>query len=280
MTEKVLKYSRSAVGAYDGVAQTKYWDCGIATLQIIAQAAGINISEDDLLAKVNASITNPGDKVGINGTNHAGLLCPTANDLMPGAGYTSVWLSREPVSQAQIDALFKNVKRSIDAGRGVIVNFEAPPGRGPQGSRGSVSPPYPRWITTYHYTAAMGYAIDDDGSRHVWIADPAAFGGITGYWCRVEEIARLIVPHAYAFAADANIAIPPTPVPISVPAPLTRIDELWVEWNAIQFGDPEAIGVIVAGARAKDQRAVKVLAQLERANPAALQDYIGKQEAS
>lgn len=219
--EKVLTYSRSAVGAYDGVAQTKYWDCGIATLQIIAQAAGINISEDELLAKVNSTIFTPGDKVGINGTNHAGLLCPAANDLMKGAGYTSVWLPKEPVSQAQIETLWKNFKRSIDAGRGVIVNFEAPPGRGPKGARGSVSPPYPRWITTYHYVAGMGYAVDADGKRYVWIADPAAFGGITGYWISLEELARLIVPHAYAFAADASVPTnSPVPVPVPTPEPV------------------------------------------------------------
>jgi len=213
--EKILIYSRSAVGAYDGVGQQRPWDCCPASVQIIMRAAGINVDEQTLIDAIGTNI---------NGTNHAGLACPILNEKLGGAGYTAVWLPKEPVSRAQIEALWKNIKRSIDAGRGVLLNFEAPPGAGPQGSRGSVSPPYPRWSTTYHYTAGTGYAVDDDGSRHVWVADPACFGGVSGYWCRVEEIARLIVPHAYAYAADAPIQVEtvedvkPTPPPVAPPS--------------------------------------------------------------
>ena len=222
--EKILNYSRSAVGAYDGVAQQRPWDCGPASAQIILQACGVLKDEQYLIDRIGTNM---------NGTNHAGLIAPILNELLPGSGYNAVWLSKEPVTKAQIDTLWKNIVRSVDAGRGVILNFEAPPGAGPQGSRGSVSPPYPRFSTTYHYTAGMGYAIDDDGSRHVWVADPACFGGISGYWCRVEEIARLIVPHAYAFAADApvlaekkNEPVPPPVVQPDFAALNARVDKL------------------------------------------------------
>ena len=213
--EKVLKYDRGAVGAYDGVAQQRPWDCGPASAQIILQACGINVDEQTLIDKIGTNI---------NGTNHAGLITPVLNDYLPGSGFQVVWLSKEPVSQNQIETLWKNIKRSIDSGRGVVLNFEAPPGAGPKGSRGSVAPPYPRWSTTYHYTAGMGYAVDSDGSRHVWVADPACFGGISGFWCPMEDIARLIVPHAYGFAADAPIVIEPTKEE-AAPVAVTQVSE-------------------------------------------------------
>lgn len=287
--EKVIKYDRSAVDAYDGVLQGEYWNCGIATLQIIANGCGINISEADLLAKVNSTISAPGDKVGTNGTNHAGLLIPTANALMPGSGYREVWLPEEPVKQAQVDQFWQHFKRSIESGHGVVLNFQVPPGSVPVTSRGSVPPPYPRWTTTYHYTAGMGAAELGDGSRHGWVADPAGFGGITGYWCRIEELARLIVPHAYAYAAEAPIKIEspaPTPAPTPAEQPVNQPvvptnEQIWnvlsrfgIEWDSIMFGHQDAIGTIVALAKSGDERAQMALSKLEQVNPVALQTFI------
>ena len=68
--------------------------------------------------------------------------------------------------------------------------------------------------------------------------------------------------------------------PTPAPAPVDRLDRLWVEWNAFEFGDLDAIGVIVAGAKANDPRAVKALAQLERVNPTALQSFINRKAAA
>jgi len=138
----------------------------------------------------------------------------------------------------------------------------------------------------------MGTAVDSDGSRHIWVADPAAFGGITGYWCRVEEIARLIVPHAYAFASAVPAAQPtPAPAP-TTPAPSTPQsapadsavtvrqsdwDKVWrtyIEWRAIEFGDQDSVGAIVTSAKTGDARAMSALSKLESVNPSALKTYI------
>lgn len=201
MPEKVLSYSRSAVGAYDGVAQQRSWDCGPASAQIILQAAGVNVDELTLINKIGTTI---------NGTNHAGLITPILNEYLPGSGYKAVWVPNEPVPSAQVEALWSNMKRSIDAGRGAILNFEAPPNNRPRGTRGSVSPSYGGWNTIYHYVACMGWAQDDDGSRHFWIADPG-FKPF-GYWISLEQAALLVVPHAYAYAADAPV-VSAKPVP-------------------------------------------------------------------
>lgn len=217
--EKVLNYSRAAVGAYDGVAQQRSWDCGPASAQIILQACGINVDEQTLINQIGTTV---------NGTNHAGLIAPVLDGYLKGSGYANgvVWLSKEPVSKAQVEALWKNIKRSIDAGRGVIVNFEAPPSNFPRGTRGSVSPNYKGWNTIYHYVACMGYAQDDDGSRHFWIADPGFYP--FGYWISLEQVASLIVPHAYAFAADAPILAQkidePKVTPPVVPPPAVQPD--------------------------------------------------------
>lgn len=216
--EKVLNYSRSAVGEYDGVAQQRSWDCGPASAQIILQSAGVLRDEQYLIDRIGTTV---------NGTNHAGLITPILNELLPGSGYTSVWLPKEPVSKNQVETLWKNVVRSIDAGRGVILNFEAPPSNFPRGSNGSTSPTYSGWNTIYHYVAGMGYAVDDKGGRHIWIADPGFRP--YGYFCSLEQVATLIVPHAYAFAADAPILAappPPAPKPDPVAALNAKVDKL------------------------------------------------------
>lgn len=202
VVEKILNYSRSAVGEYDGVVQQHSWDCGPASAQIVLQAAGVNKSEQWLIDQIGTTT---------DGTNHSGLITPVLNRLLPGSAYKVVWLRSEPVGGADINLLWNNVKRSIDGGRGVILNFVAPPWNFPRGSNGSSSPEYRGNSTIYHYVAGMGYAVDSNGGRHIWVADPG-FRPF-GYWCSLEQVASLIVPHSYAYADVAPVAPPPPPPP-------------------------------------------------------------------
>lgn len=257
------------------MGQQRSWDCGPASAQIILAGAGIYKSEQFLIDRIGTTV---------NGTNHAGLICPILNELLPGSGYDAVWLPKEPVSKAQIEALWKNVVKGIDGNRGAILNFEAPPNNFPRGTRGSSSPAYRGWSTIYHYVAGMGYAQDDDGSRHIWIADPG-FNPF-GYWCSLEQIATLIVPHAYATAtAVAPISAPPPPPAVPVlpppvvpppPAPVDRLDLIWQEWNALVADDVSAIEAIVTRAKANDPRAVTVLSKLEQLNPTGLKAFLAR----
>lgn len=200
--EKVLSYSRSALGAYDGVAQQHPWDCGPASAQIVLQSAGVIKSEQWLIDQIGTTT---------NGTNHSGLITPVLNKLLPGSGYKVVWITKEPVSGADVSALWSNVTKSIDGGRGCIFNFVAPPWNFPRGSNGSSSPNYRGNSTVYHYVACMGYAVDSRGGRHFWIADPG-FSPF-GYWCSLEQVASLIVPHSYAYASTPPQIAPPAPLP-------------------------------------------------------------------
>ena len=275
--EKVIPYPRGPVGDYDGILQRKPWDCGEAAVQAIAASAGVYRTEDWIINKVN-SYVKPHERVDEDGTDHAGLLCPVLNELLPGSGYKAVWVPNH--EKSHVEEFWKNAKRSIDANRPVLLNFEAPPGNPPKASRGSVPPPYPRWTTTYHYTLGPGYAVDSDGSRHIWVGDSAGFGGITGWWCPLEDVVRLIVPHAYAYAADAPIVIPPTPAPTPAPTPqkpeINKLEILWQEWNAFAIEDLEAIGAIVQKAKAGDARSIQLLSKLEKYAPSALQAYINR----
>ena len=275
MPEKILKYSRSAVGLYDGVKQQHSWDCGPASAQVILQAAGVERTEESLIRQIGTTTA---------GTNHSGLITPILNSLLPGSGYKVVWLTKEPVPKRDVDALWTNVKRSIDADRGAILNFVAPPSNFPRGSNGSTSPAYRGWNTIYHYVAAMGWAIDAGGGRHFWIADPGF--PPNGYYCSLEQVASLIVPHSYAYAADAPIVAqkkdePKKPPPATPPAAMAAVkqtdwDQLWlthIEHLAFTYGDLEAVGSLVRASQT-DPRAARALAHLEKVNPAALRSFI------
>lgn len=268
--EKVLQYPRQSVGEYDGVPQQRSWDCGPASAQIILAGAGIHKTEDYLIKRIGTTTA---------GTNHSGLITPILNEFLPDSGYEVTWIRNEPVPKTQIENLWKSVVKSIDANRGCIFNFVAPPSNFPRGSRGSSSPEYRGWNTIYHYVACMGYAQDDNGSRHFWIADPG-FRPF-GYWCSLEQTATLIVPHSYATATTAKtVSTPPPPAPKPEPkidAP-DRLELLWQEWNAFTVDDMDAVGAIVKKAKNGDARAIKVLAKLEKSNPVVLSAFLARKE--
>ncbi len=276
--EKVIQYPRHSIAEYDGVAQQHYWDCGPASAQIILAGAGVYKTEQYLIKRIGTTTA---------GTNHSGLITPILNQYLPGSGYTVTWLPKEPVPKTQVEALWKAVVKSIDAKRGCIFNFVAPPSNFPRGTRGSVSPQYRGMNTIYHYVAGMGYAQDDNGSRHFWIADPGFRP--YGYWCSLEQVAKLIVPHSYAVATTAKPAnLPPSPPPAPAPEPpkveppkvqnVDRIELLWQEWNAFMTDDVESVSAIVKRAKNGDARSVKILAKIEQSNPKVLRELLARKD--
>ena len=63
--------------------------------------------------------------------------------------------------------------------------------------------------------------------------------------------------------------------PAPQPNPLAdRAERHWVEWNALEFGDPAAIGTLARAAKAGDTRAALALTRLEQINPAVLQQFL------
>lgn len=200
MAEKVLPYNRSLVPQETG------WWCGPASTQIVLSGAGTTVPEAQLAAEIEG-IENPGRGDDRDGTDYIGLIEQVLDRRVPQARYTSVYTPTDPMTQAQKERFWAHLTSSIDAGCGVVVNIVAPPNNPPRAVKGSTAPPYPRSSTTFHYASVMGY--DTAGSRAVWIADSAAFGGITGFWCPFDgpgSICSLIPPKGYCYAAAAGAA--------------------------------------------------------------------------
>jgi hypothetical protein len=222
MTEKRLDYDRKIVPQETG------WWCGPAATQIVLNARGIKLKESWIAEQIE-QIETPGRGDDRDGTDYVGYIENFLDRQVPEAKYTSVFMPNDPPTKTQVERLFADVKRSIDAGWGVVANIVAPPNNLPAATKGSAPPPYMKWLTTYHYVAIMGYD-DDPKNRAVWIADSAAFGGITGFWCPLEgrgSISTLIPPKGYAFSQASPIAATPPPVVVSDIEALTkRVDKL------------------------------------------------------
>ncbi|MGW1740444.1 C39 family peptidase [Nocardia sp. NPDC001965] len=179
MTEIVLPYDRGIV------AQETFYFCGPASTQNVLNSCGIRVSENDLAAQMGTSV---------NGTDYVGLITPVLNRYLPEAQYRHTYMPNDPPTDSQVETLWTDIRRSIDAGYGVIANIVAPPGNFPRGVKGSVSPAY-SGSTVYHYIALMGY---DLAARAVWVADSGFWP--YGYWIALEQLGTLIPPKGYTAA--------------------------------------------------------------------------------
>lgn len=206
--ERRLDYNRA------GVPQETGWWCGPASVQIALQAKGIHVPESQIAHDIE-QLENPGRGDDKDGTDYIGLIETYLDRKVPHAQYKSVTMPNDPPTSAQVDRLFNDVVRSIDAGWVVVANIVAPPSNPPaaMASMNSKPPPYPRGLTTYHYLCLAGY-VRRQGVRGFWVADPANFGGISGWWCPLEGkggMASLIPPKGYCYSEAAPVAPPAQP---------------------------------------------------------------------
>lgn len=200
MTEKVLPYDRGIV------PQETAWWCGPAATQIVLNSRSIFRAEAAIAADIE-QMENPGRGDDRDGTDYVGLIERYLDKAAPAAQYASVGMPNDPPTAAQKQRLWRDITASIDAGWGVIANFVAPPWNYPRGVKGSVSPSYGGG-TVYHYVAIMGY---DAQQRAVWVAD-SGFRPF-GYWCAFDQVATLIPPKGYCYAAASAVAPAPAPEP-------------------------------------------------------------------
>lgn len=187
--EKVLEYPR------DQVVQDTYYYCGPASTQTVVRAAtGHLIGERDLAAQMQTTT---------NGTNSIYNILPVLRRYVPDGAWKAVEMPNDPPTNEQKTRLWNDVVRSIDVGRGVIANIVAPPSNYPRAAyKSTINPAYGGGVV-YHYVAVMGYAVDNTGQRHVWVAD-SGFRPY-GYWCTLDQLATLIPPKGY-IAATKGIA--------------------------------------------------------------------------
>lgn len=204
--EKRLDYPR------DEVHQDTGWNCGPASAQTVIRAAAKKFIPEATLAKEMG--THRG------GTDWIGQITRTLQKHIPAAKYATVEMPNDPPSTAQRDRLWQHLTGSIDAGYGLVVNIVAPPNNYPRPSHTSTTALAYSGGTVYHYVAAMGYAIDGNGVKHVWIAD----SGFKPYgsWVTFAQFATLIPPKGYAYAT-AKAPAPAAPNPPKE-NPMTTLD--------------------------------------------------------
>lgn len=222
MTQRVLPYNHGIVG------QERNYDCGPASEQNVLSSR-LNVSETDLIRSVGTTV---------NGTDYVGLIERDLDRRVPDAQYTSVYITNDPPRVDQVDAFWRNVKSSIDAGWGAVCNWVSPPSNPPHAIMGSQSPSGYGHSTIFHYVAAMGYDdnYDGRGGRAIWIAD-SGFAPF-GYWITVEQCVSLIVPKGYCYAAVAPAAAPPPVAPTQAP-PVKPVSPL------VKLSDPRTGTIII-----------------------------------
>ena len=196
VTEKVLPYDHSD----SFVRQDTFYDCGPAATQIVLNSLGINVVEGDLCSEIGTTE---------NGTDCVQMIQKVLDQRLPAANYTSINMPNDPPTPEEREALWANIVQSIDAGYGVIMNWDAPSNNYPVGVKGSVSPNC-HGDPVLHYVACMGYD-SNPALRAVWIAD-SGFDP-HGYWISFDQAATLIPRKAYAYAAVVT-----APTPVTTPA--------------------------------------------------------------
>lgn len=202
MTEKVLPYDRNIVPQETG------WWCGPASCQVVLNSRGIIVAERDMMLELEALEHSPGWDDN-DGTDHIGQVNTVLSRRL-NTKYITRLIPNDPPNVAQVDLLWDDIRRSIDADFGVVCNIEVPPSNYPKGTNGSASPAYGGG-KVYHYFSAMGWA-DHGQGRHVWIAD-SGFRPF-GFWCSLEQLASMIAgkgytanPHAWAPPEEDDSAI-------------------------------------------------------------------------
>jgi hypothetical protein len=225
MTEHVLDYPRDYVRQ-----ETGYW-CGPASTQTVLYSRGLFVDEGELARQIG---THTG------GTNHIGLIVPVLNGRLGADVYRSVGMPNDPPTAGEADRLWRDIVQSIDAGFGVVANIVAPPSNYPRGVKGSIWPAYAGG-DVYLYIAVMGY---DDVERAVWIAD-SGFAPF-GYWMSFDQLATLIPPKGYAYAANAPAAPAPAPEQPAAPASTSYGLDVSNHQGNFDFGRARAEGFAFA----------------------------------
>ncbi|MEI7780579.1 MAG: DUF4185 domain-containing protein [Planctomycetota bacterium] len=181
--------------------ETGYW-CGPASTQIVLAIQGVNVPESVLAIECG---TTEG------GTDSVLLVERCLDTRLPQANYTSVMMPNDPPTQAQKELMWQNIKQSIDAGFGLVLNVVAPPNNYPRGVKGSPNLAYGGG-TVFHYVACVGY--DDTPPRSIKLADP----GFRPFqaWISFDQAATLVPPKGYIYA---NTVRAPAPAPVPQPAP-------------------------------------------------------------
>lgn len=201
--EKMLDYRR------DQIWQDTGYNCGPASAQTIIRAAtGVLLSEATLAREMGTTT---------RGTDWIGQIKPVLDKHAPAGKWALAEMPNDPPTTAQRDQLWQRVTASIDAGFGVLANIVAPPSNYPRASYKSRQNLAYSGGTVYHYLCVMGYAVDDAGQRHVWLAD----SGFKPYgsWVTFEQLSTMIPPKGYLYSTVVKKKEAPMTAPLTLNTP-------------------------------------------------------------
>jgi len=172
--------------------EVDYYMCGPSAARMALSTRMANLPSQQELANYMGTTTD--------GTDYIGLVRGALDHYFNISAYKETDLPSDPPSQAQQDALARDLVASIDAGYGLVANVVS----------GWRPPGYPSG-TIYHYVAVVGY--DDHGAK-VLVADPAATGCGDGncgspssgfynvpksYWIATSDLGIWITPKGYTW---------------------------------------------------------------------------------
>lgn len=201
--EKMLDYRR------DQIWQDTGYNCGPASAQTIIRAATGVLLPEATLAREMGTTTR--------GTDWIGQIKPVLDKHAPAGKWALAEMPNDPPTTAQRDQLWQRVTASIDAGFGVLANIVAPPSNYPRASYKSRQNLAYSGGTVYHYLCVMGYAVDDAGQRHVWLAD----SGFKPYgsWVTFEQLSTMIPPKGYLYSTVVKKKEAPMTAPLTLNTP-------------------------------------------------------------
>lgn len=203
MPEKVLAIPRP-----DRIPQETGYYCGPASCQTALQVIDQWVEEQEAANYMGTTE---------DGTPHIGLLADFLNTKAHHASWEAVWLSNDPITSAEAEQFWTDLKANIDAGFAMPANWVSPDGNHPVAvlpNSDELVPDPGYYGIVFHYVCYTGYAENDRG-RFVHVAD-SGFSPWQ-YFVTWEQACTLMPPKGYVKAAAAPAGVPTLPGPAPEP---------------------------------------------------------------
>jgi predicted chitinase len=203
MPAAMLSYNTS----HELISQNTYYNCGPGSSQLVLDARGIYVSEEELSVVLGTTV---------DGTPSIDNIANGLNHYDPESRYEAMWMANDPPTPDEVNLMRERIFRSIAWGRGCVANVVVPPSNYPKAvpksdpnlpNAAGQSPGYAGGVV-FHYVSVLA---SDDTDDTVMIVDPG-FQPST-YWVTVTQLASMVTPHGIVWAGGAPPLPPKAPIP-------------------------------------------------------------------
>jgi hypothetical protein len=126
MPAAVLNYNAS----HELVTQETYYNCGPGSCQLVLDARGITVSEDELSAVLGTTV---------NGTPSIDNIAKGLNHYDGASQYASMWMANDPPTADEVNLMRERIFRTIAWGRGCVADAALRLGGGGDATAGARS---------------------------------------------------------------------------------------------------------------------------------------------